>query len=134
MVHNRKEWKKQTLNQAAFNHELYAFVEDSLANYKRVPLHDIYNDARLITREICDNIFKHDKSAKNITVVILINSAHSAKISIFHDGDEFNPFDPSNDCKLLAARNKEYNFNTTFERNAVSGNFELVLTLDLSKI
>ncbi len=127
----RKEWKRNQINRELLNEEVYIFIEDTLKAYKTKPLADSYNDARLITRELVDNIYVHNTA---LTIIVTLSiSNHELTIGIFHDGGEFDPFDPSNKCDLLKARDQEYKFNTTFKPNQ-NGNYELILKIDLSHI
>lgn len=128
----RKEWKKKDITRGEFNRELYAVLDMTLQSYKTNPPSDRYNDARLIPREILDNLYRHN-SALTIILTTDINDKDQLTIEIFHDGEEFNPFDPSKKCPLLWEREQEYKFNSTFMRTNI-GNLRLTLKFDLSII
>lgn len=130
---SRKEWKKTQIDREAINDEVYELIEAELLNYKTNPPHDRYNDSRLVTREIIDNIYKHNINGLIIGLEVCVNSDHACKITIYHDGDYFDPFDDANNCVLLKQLDYEYQFNTKFVATD-SGRYRLTLTIDLKPI
>ena len=128
----RKEWKKKSISRGLFNRQLYEVLDETLINYRTTPQSDRYNDARLIPREILDNLYRHN-SALNIILTTIINDNDILTVEIYHDGEEFNPFDPNKKCPLLWEREQEYKFASTFMRTE-RGNLKLTLKFDLSDI
>lgn len=130
---HRKEWKKNQVSSGQLDNEIYALLDQALASYKRDPIDSIYNDARLVTREILSNVHKHNRTALILGVDLSANSSHEFKIKIYHDGDSFNPFAEDSGCVLLQALNYDYKFNSNFIATD-SGRHQLVLKFDLSAI
>lgn len=131
MSQHKKEWRKSQITREKFNDEIYALLNSALAPYKTDPQHERYNDARLVCREILDNIYKHNDTALIFGLELKINTDHLVEIKIYHDGGHFDPFDNGNECILLKQLNYEYNFQSKFI-GTDSGRYRLNLTFDLS--
>lgn len=129
----RREWKKSQKSREDFNDEIYLLLDEALRPYKTDPVHVRYNDARLVTREILDNIYKHNDPAFIIGLVLEVDGRNMFQIQIYHDGDEFDPFLPANDCRLLIALDYEYQFKSKFVLTD-AGRHRLNLRFDLSSI
>lgn len=132
MAH-RKEWKKNQIASGVLDNEIYALLDAALAAYKRDPVDNIYNDVRLVTREILSNVHKHNKTALIFGVDLSCSDKHEFKIKIYHDGDRFDPFAANSGCVVLQALNHDYQFEPKFVATD-SGRHQLLLKFDLSTI
>ena len=128
-----KEWKKNQTTRDDLNTDIYNQLDIVLQDYKTGPPTELYNDARLVTREILDNVYSHNTSLFSLGLKLSVNESHQIKIVIYHDGKYFDPFDPNNKCTLLMGINTRYGFK---EKTILteSGRHTLTLTFDLSSI
>lgn len=95
-----KEWKVNQISREDLNDQLYDGM-NILNKYLAEPsTHSKAYDSKLLIREIVDNIYKYD-SAFSIRVEIEINAQKDIEIKIIHNGSDFDPFDPKNNCNLI---------------------------------
>ena len=132
MAH-RNEWKKSQTTNAQLNDELYKLLANALKLYVTNPPHEKYNDVRLVTREILDNVYKHNDKVYVMSLEVSVSESHIVTVKIMHDGDYFDPFDPKNECHLLRSLNDLYDFKSKFIATE-SGRYVLNLKFDLSDI
>jgi hypothetical protein len=132
-MRHRREWKKNQIVRSKFNDEVYELIEQAISNYRTEPPHVRYNDARLVPREILDNVYQYNKSVFIIGLEIEIETNHVVKMRIYHDGDMYDPFAEESDCTLLKQLNYEYKFNSRFI-GTDSGRHRLDIAFDLSAL
>lgn len=131
MSQKTKEWKKNQIEYPVLDDDVYSILDTILANYKGSPPHRLYNDIRLVLREIIANERLHSKTALIIGIKVGINQSHVFNATIYHDGAVFDPFLPTNDCKLLLQLNAEYGFTPGFS-GTDSGRHTMKFTFNLS--
>ena len=100
-----KEWKVKDISRKSMNDQIYdgidpiinPYIDDATTNSRAY-------DAKLLAREIVDNVYKYDTAFSiNLYFEVIDKNGQTPKvvIKITHNGSDFDPFDPSNDCKLI---------------------------------
>ena len=97
-----KQWKRRSVqNKRNINEEYYKGVNPIIDPYlAHEKTHSRAYDAKLLGREIIDNIFEHDTQATHISVLFEIKN-NKVKIKIKHNGNSFNPFSSDSTCTLI---------------------------------
>ena len=108
-----KEWKRSRVESIShLNEDYYKGVDPIIGPYLEDEGSNTYSrayDAKLIGREIIDNIFRHNFSATHFSVHFEVKS-NKVKIKIRHNGDFFDPFSPDSGCGLIKAIKNDINF------------------------
>ena len=110
-----KEWKRSRVESLShLSEDYYKGVDPIIRPYLEDEGSNTYSrayDAKLIGREIIDNIFRHNSLATQFSVHFEVKSS-KVKITIRYNGDHFDPFSPESECKLIKAIKNDINFKT----------------------
>ena len=113
-----KEWKRKDLKDISqINEEYYQGVEPLLKEFfvppfekTNIPYSRAY-DAKMMVREIIDNIYRHNSMATHISVDFRIIDQKKVKIVIYHiGGNDFNPFSEKSTCTIIKKIRQDIDF------------------------
>lgn len=109
----KKEWRVSQISRDELNDALYQGIDPLINSHISHPAtaSKAY-DAKLITRELVDNIYKHD-SAFSINVEISVTGT-MFKAVIKHNGTAFDPFADDSPCKLIKKIQYDIGFRPSF--------------------
>jgi hypothetical protein len=124
------EWINNQTQYPNLDDDIYTILNGILINHKGQPPNRLYNDIRLVLREIIVNEHLHSTSALIIGLRIELSS-HLFRATIYHDGAKFDPFESTNNCKLLLQLNTEYKFSHDFI-GTDSGRHKMTFQFDLT--
>ena len=99
-----KEWKTKDVTRDELNDQLYEGIDPIINPYIDKPTtNSRAYDAKLLAREIVDNIYRHD-TPFSISLYFEIKEKDNQKIAklvIKHNGSNFNPFSEEGECILI---------------------------------
>lgn len=95
-----KEWKVKQVTKDQLNDQLYAGVDPLLNPHISTEItHSRAYDAKLLIRELVDNIYDHDTAFSiNLEVEVV---GTKVVFTIKHNGSAFDPFSANSKCALI---------------------------------
>ena len=128
-----KEWKRSDIKSIShLNEDYYRGVDPIIGPYLEDEGSNTYSrayDAKLIGREIIDNIFRYNSLAMRFSVHFEVKN-NKVKIKIRHYGDHFDPFSPESKCKLIKKIKSDINFkSSTHLSDSISYNMTIAFDL-----